>query len=808
MLGNFSFGDYFKPDAIAFGWDLVTRVWGLDPGHLFASIFEQDDEAFELWRKISTLPAERIVRCGEKDNFWAMGDTGPCGPCSEIYVDRSPGLPKVSWEEGTDSGRYLEIWNLVFMQFERSADGAMRPLPNPSIDTGAGLERVTAVLEGVESNYDTDLFQPILRAAAALAATEYGRDAARDVSLRVIADHLRAVTFLLADGVIPSNDGRGYVLRRILRRAVRHGLRLGFEEPFLNRLLPVLRDGMGAAYPQLATAESASQATVRAEEEKFLSTVANASRLVQEAIEETKSKGGRSLAGEVVFRFYDTHGLPFELIREIAEEERFGVDESGFQKAMSGQRERSREATGDSQKRMGALAAAVRDAGEVERTRFEGERAALDAAEPFEEKLQVEGSVRSVLAETDQGGFRIVPEIAAAPAAGGRGVVIVDRTPFYAESGGQVGDRGEIRWPGGSAEVVDVQKSNAGVFYHFVRMLGGALHPGDAVTLTVIEGPRRSTERNHTGTHLLHAALRRVLGEGVHQAGSLVGPDRLRFDFTFGRALTAEERARVEDLANEWIRRAVPVDIRWRGQKEAVAAGAMALFGEKYGERVRTVAVPGFSFELCGGCHVRNTGEIGLLAVVAERGIASGVRRIEALTGEGALAWVRQRERLLEEMAAAAGVPAERAAEEIRSLRERLREGERELSRLRLQQVAGGGEEATEQSIAGVRVISREVPAAPADDLRRMADALRDRLGSGVVVLGARGDGKVSLVATVSKDLTAKLSAGAIVKRVAPLVGGSGGGRSDFAQAGGKDPQNLPNALAAVADAVREMTGG
>jgi alanyl-tRNA synthetase len=810
MLGNFSFGDYFKPDAIAFGWDLVTRVWGLDPAHLFASIFEQDDEAFELWRKISTLPAERIVRCGEKDNFWAMGDTGPCGPCSEIYVDRSPGLPKVSWEEGTDSGRYLEIWNLVFMQFERSADGSMRPLPNPSIDTGAGLERVTAVLEGVESNYDSDLFQPILRAAAALAATEYGRDAARDVSLRVIADHLRAVTFLLADGVIPSNDGRGYVLRRILRRAVRHGLRLGFEEPFLHRLLPVLREGMGAAYPELATAESSSQATVRAEEEKFLSTVANASRLVQEAIEETKSKGGTSLAGGVAFRFYDTHGLPFELIREIAEEERFGVDESGFQKAMSGQRERSREATGDSQKRMGALAAAVRDAGEVERTSFEGERAARDQASAGEEgeKLQVEGRVLHVLAEDDRGGFRIAPLLSAEPGELPRGVVIVDRTPFYAESGGQVGDRGEIRWPGGSAEVVDVQKSNSGVFYHFVRVLAGGLRPSDEVTLRVTEGPRRSTERNHTGTHLLHAALRQVLGEGVHQAGSLVGPDRLRFDFTFGRSLTAEEKARVEDLANEWIRRAVDVDIRWRGQKEAVAAGAMALFGEKYGERVRTVAVPGFSFELCGGCHVRNTGEIGLLAVVAERGIASGVRRIEALTGEGALAWVRQRERLLEEMSAAAGVPAERAAEEIRSLRERLREGERELSRLRLKQVAGGGDDASEQTIGGVRVISREVPPAPVDDLRKMADALRDRLGSGVVVLGARGEGKVNLVAAVSKDLTPRLSAGAIVKKVAPLVGGSGGGRPDFAQAGGKDPQNLPTALAAVGDAIREMTGG
>ncbi len=810
MLGNFSFGDYFKEEAISFAWDLVTRVWGLDADHLFASIFERDDEAGEMWKRISGLPSDRIVRCGEKDNFWAMGDTGPCGPCSEIYVDRSPALAKVSWEQGTDSGRYLEIWNLVFMQFERSADGSMKPLPNPSIDTGAGLERVTAVLEGVESNYDTDLFQPVLRAAAELAGTQYGRDAGRDVSLRVIADHLRAVSFLLADGVIPSNDGRGYVLRRILRRAVRHGLRLGFEEPFLNRLLPVLREVMGSAYSELAAAEAASQATVRAEEEKFLATVANASRLVQEAIEETKSGGGKSLSGEVVFRFYDTYGLPLELIKEIAEEERFAIDETGFQRALSAQRERSREATGDSQKRMGALSAAVREAGELERTTFEGERAAQDAAEPSEERLQVEGRVRSILGETSEGGFRIVPELAAGGPSGERGVVIVDRTPFYAESGGQVGDRGEILELGGQAqaEVLDTQKSTSGVVYHFVRMVRGALRPGSSVVLRVTEPTRRATERNHTATHLLHAALREVLGDAVRQAGSLVAPDRLRFDFTFGRSLTAEEKTAVEDRVNEWIRRAVPVDIRWRGQKEAVAAGAMALFGEKYGERVRTVHVPGFSLELCGGCHVRNTGEIGFLLLASERGIASGVRRIEALTGEGALAWVRQREHQLEDLSGAAGVPVERAADEVRALREKLRENERELSRLRLKQVAGGAEAGDEQTVEGVRLVAREVPPAPADDLRKMADALRSQLGSGVVVLGARGEGKVSLVAAVTKDLTERLSAGAIVKRIAPLVGGSGGGRADFAQAGGKDPQNLPAALAAAADAVREALQG
>jgi alanyl-tRNA synthetase len=508
----------------------------------------------------------------------------------------------------------------------------------------------------------------------------------------------------------------------------------------------------------------------------------------------------------VVFRFYDTNGLPLELIKEIAEEERFAIDETGFQRALSAQRERSREATGDSQKRMGALAAAVREAGELERTTFEGERAAQDGAEPSEEKLQVEGRVRSILADTGEGGFRIVPELAAGAPSGERGVLIVDRTPFYAESGGQVGDRGEVLELGGQAqaEVLDTQKSTAGVIYHFVRMVRGALRPASQVVLRVAEPIRRATERNHTATHLLHAALREVLGDAVRQAGSLVAPDRLRFDFTFGRGLTAEEKTTVEDRVNEWIRRAVPVDIRWRGQKEAVAAGAMALFGEKYGERVRTVQVPGFSLELCGGCHVRNTGEIGLLLLVSERGIASGVRRIEALTGEGALAWVRQREQQLEDLAGAAGVSVERAADEVRALRDKLRENERELSRLRLKQVSGGGEAAGEQTVEGVRLVAREVPPAPADDLRKMADALRSQLGSGVVVLGARAEGKVSLVAAVTKDLTGKLSAGAIVKRIAPLVGGSGGGRPDFAQAGGKDPQNLPAALAAAADALRE----
>jgi alanyl-tRNA synthetase len=470
MLGNFSFGDYFKAEAIEFGWELVTRVWGLAPGHLFASVYEQDDEAAELWRRISGLAPERIVRCGEKDNFWAMGETGPCGPCSEIYVDRHPDLPAVGWEEGTDSGRYLEIWNLVFMQYERAAGGALTPLPKPSIDTGAGLERVAAVVAGVDSNYDTDLFQPILAGAASLAGTAYGRDAQHDTSLRVIADHLRATAFLLADGVIPTNDGRGYVLRRLLRRAVRHGMRVGFEEPFLCRLLPIVDEAMAGAYPELKATQSASTATIRAEEEKFFDTVATGSRMVQEGIEEAKRAGRRELSGEQVFRLYDTYGLPIQLLREIAEEERFAVDEAGFEAAIAGQRERSRAATGSAlrSKQFVDLALAKNPEAQTPTT-FEGY-----------EKLSVEGvKVVAAVGTTEQprgaGDSRGSAELIEGIGEGESGVLVLERTVFYAESGGEVGDQGEIRWPGGRALVEDTTKDNAGRFLHWVKVVEGAI---------------------------------------------------------------------------------------------------------------------------------------------------------------------------------------------------------------------------------------------------------------------------------------------------------------------------------------------
>jgi alanyl-tRNA synthetase len=797
MLGNFSFGDYFKEEAIRFAWDLVTGAWGLSPEVLFATVFEEDAEAAELWRRVAGLPAERVRGCGAEDNFWAMGDTGPCGPCSEIFVDRFPERPAVGWEEGTESGRYLEIWNLVFMQFDRQADGELQPLPRPSVDTGAGLERVAAVLQGVDSNYETDLFRPILEAAAALAGTSYGADGSRDVDLRVIADHLRAVSFLLADGVIPGSEGRGYVLRRILRRAVRHGMRLGFEEPFLHRLVPVIGEVMGRQYPELERAERASAATVEAEEARFLDTLAAGSVQVQEAIEVARREGSSEISGEVAFRFYDTHGLPIDTLREIAEEERIGLDIEGFERALEAQRARSRAALGAADERLAAVRSLIAGGAETPTTRFVGY-----------DRLESEGRILALVRFEGEEARRVE-----GLAAGESGAVVLDGTPFYAESGGQLGDRGELVAEGGSAAVTDTQKDEAGLWFHFVEVERGRLAEGDTVGARVDAGWRAPTQRNHTATHLLHAALRHVLGPAVRQAGSLVAPDRLRFDFTHGRPLAGEEVERIEDLVNRWVLLARATEITAdRDYEDAVAAGAMALFGEKYGDRVRTVEVPGLpvngrerldSLELCGGCHVASTGEIGLFLVTSERGVASGVRRIEALTGEGARAFLKDRLEVIGRAASELGVPEDRVPLEAAQLRARARDLERELSQLRMQLVSGSMESADAAEVAGVRVLTREVPPAPANELRGMADVLKDKLGSGVVVLGSRSEDRVSLVTAVSSDLTQRLHAGDLARQIAALVDGSGGGRADFAQAGGRQPDRLPAALAAVPELIR-----
>ena len=807
MLGNFSFGDYFKEEAIRFGWELVTGVWGIPAERLWASVFEDDDEAAALWPRVTSLPPERVVRRGEKDNFWAMGDTGPCGPCSEIFVDVHPDRPEVAFDEGDASGRYLEIWNLVFMQFERDETGGQKPLPDPSIDTGAGLERVAAVLQGVTSNYDTDLFQPILRAAAALAGTEYGTEPERDVDLRVLGDHLRAVSFLLADGVIPGNEGRGYVLRRILRRAARHGLRLGFEEPFLHRLLPVVGEVMGAAYPELAQVERASAATVEAEESRFLETVASGSVQVQEAIDAARAAGRGRLDGATAFRLYDTHGLPLELLREIVEEERMGLDEEGFAAELERQRERSRAAAGGAGERLAAVRELVRQRGGLEATRFVGyDRLRLEAA-------RVVAAFRADGEATEAVGALEGEQ---------QGVVVLDSTPFYAEAGGQLGDRGALHAGQATARVLDTQKDDAGIYYHFVELAGGRLAAGDEVTAEVRPEWRRPTERHHTATHLLHAALRHVLGPSVRQAGSLVAPDRLRFDFTHGSPLAAEEISRVESLVNRWILAGRNTRITpERPLEEALEAGAMALFGEKYGERVRTVEVAGIdteiagraetvpvSLELCGGCHVANTSQIGLFLLTSERGVAAGVRRIEAITGEAALAWIGERRRLLARTAEELGVEEERLADEAAAVRSRARSLEKELARLRLELVSGTAGASGESEVAGVKVVAREVPPAPPNELRTQADVLRNKLGSGVVVLGTRDGERASLVTVVTADLTDRLHAGKLASGIASRMDGKGGGRPDFAQAGGRDPDRLPQALEAVPELVREALGG
>jgi alanyl-tRNA synthetase len=796
MLGNFSFGDYFKEEAIEFGWALVTEVWGIPRERLFATVFEEDDEAEQLWRGISGLPAERILRCGAKDNFWAMGDTGPCGPCSEIFVDIEPGAPAVDWEEGTETGRYLEIWNLVFMQYDRREDGELVPLPNPSIDTGAGMERLAATLQGVDSNYDTDLFRPLIEAAAAIAGTEYGRDDSRDVDLRVIADHVRAVTFLLADGVIPSNDGRGYVLRRLLRRAVRHGLGLGLEEPFLSRLVPVVGEAMVESYPELRAAEDASATTVLAEERRFLETLAAGSKQVQQAIDERRRQGESALPGAVLFHFYDTLGLPLETIREIAEEERFELDLEGFEHELEAQRRRSREAAGEAAKQLTSAHRALTDA--VGRG---------DSAFVGYGRLLVEESRVVALARLGEKSAERVDSLEA----GEDGVAVLEETPLYAESGGQLGDRGRLDWQAGAARVLDTQKQD-GVHYHFVRIEQGTLASGQTVAAAVDPEWRKPTQRHHTATHLLHAVLRHLLGPSVRQAGSLVAPDRLRFDFTFGRALEQEEIQRIEDLVNRWILEARNTRIEAdRSFDEAVGDGAMALFGEKYGERVRTVEVPALavddqelrSLELCGGCHVANVGEIGLFTITSERGIASGVRRIEARVGEAAQRLLRARSDIVESLAARLEVGEDRVLEEVGGLAQRIRSLERDLSDLRMKLVAGS-EADRPVEVDGVKVVAREVPAAPTNEVRSMADVVRAKLGSGVVVLGLKDGDKVSFVAAVSPDLSSRVHAGRLAAGIAALVGGKGGGRADFAQAGGRMPEKLAEALAEVPELVRE----
>jgi alanyl-tRNA synthetase len=768
MLGNFSFGDYFKRDAIRFAYEFLTGTLGLDPGRLWFTVYKDDDEAAKIWLEEIGVPADRLTRLGEKSNFWSMGDTGPCGPCSEIFFDHGPdvpGGPPGSPDE--DGDRYVEIWNLVFMQFDRAADGTMTPLPRPSVDTGMGLERICAVLQGVHSNYDIDLFQHLIKAAAGL----LGTDEFSSPSLRVIADHIRACAFLVADGVTPSNEGRGYVLRRIMRRAMRHGHKFGAAPTFFAELLPTLTEVMGDAYPELREKQQFIREVLLKEGEQFARTLATGMSLLEEAIANLAE--GQAVDGTVVFRLHDTYGFPPDLTADVLRERGLAADMEGYEREMEAQRERARAAS-----RFGVDLRAGPDLGTV--TDFCG----------YE---HVDG-VSTVVALLKDG--QPVDQLSAGEA----GEVVLERTPFYAESGGQVGDTGELTADNAHFAVTDTRK-RGGAFAHIGVLTGGPLKVGDRVTATIDHARRERIKRNHTATHLLHAALREVLGKHVQQKGSLVAPERLRFDFSHFQAVTAEELRRIERRVNEEIRANHAGEIRQMAYDEAVAAGAIALFGEKYGDRVRVLRLGDFSMELCGGTHVNRTGDIGLFKIVSEGGVAAGVRRIEAVTGEGAVEYVNQTEDLLRNVAALVRGTREDVVQRVQDSLEHARALEKQVRALKDRLASGAGTDlaAGAQDVGGVKVVATTVDGADAAALRTAVDQLKQRLKSAVIVLASVGEGsKVSIVCGVTPDLVARVKAGEVVGAVAAQVGGRGGGRADFAQAGGSDPAALPAALASV----------
>jgi alanyl-tRNA synthetase len=778
MLGNFSFGDYFKKDAILYSWELLTKVWMLPPEKLWVTVYHTDDEAYDHWLKDVGVPKERIVRIGDKpggqkyqsDNFWQMADTGPCGPCSEIFYDHGDkvaGGPPGSAD--ADGDRYIEIWNLVFMQFDRSADGVLTPLPKPCVDTGMGLERVTAVLQHVHSNYEIDLFQKLIAAAAEVTGA---KDKASP-SLRVIADHIRACSFLITDGVLPSNEGRGYVLRRIIRRAIRHGYKLGMEKPFFHKLVKALDAEMGGAYPELRKAAPHVEKVLLQEEERFAETLDQGMRLLETAIKDMK---GKTLSGETVFKLYDTYGFPADLTNDIARERGLAIDEAGFEKEMESQRDRARAAS-----KFGAdYGQDVEIKGE---TAFKGY-----------EHLFHKGKVTALFRGKDA-----VQSLKA----GEQGMVILDQTPFYAESGGQVGDQGLLKSGANEFKVEDTQKRGGGAFAHMGSVTRGEIKVGETLDAQVDESLREATVLNHSATHLLHAALRKVLGTHVTQKGSLVAPDRLRFDFSHYQAVTSEELAKIEDLVNAEIRRNEAADVRETSYDEAIKAGAMALFGEKYGNVVRVMKFGDFSTELCGGTHAHRTGDIGLFKIISEGGVAAGVRRIEAVTGAGALAWVSALQstvRKIEET-----LRSDDVVGKTQQLQERVKQLEKQLAQASGKLASNRGDELTSQAqaIGSAKVLSAVIEGVDAAALRDLMDQLKNKLGSAVVVLGTANEGKVSLIAGVTADLTAKVKAGELVNMVAQQVGGKGGGRPDMAQAGGTDPANLDKALKSVPDWVR-----
>lgn len=770
MLGNFSFGDYFKRDAIAYAWEFLTQELGLPPERLWVTVYEEDDEAASIWLDEVGVDPARFSRIGAADNFWSMGDTGPCGPCSEIFYDHGPEVP--GGPPGTpeeDGDRYVEIWNLVFMQYDRGADGALTPLPKPSIDTGMGLERVAAVVQGVTNNFDIDLFRNLVRAAAELA----GLEDLENSSLRVIADHIRACAFLIVDGVLPSNEGRGYVLRRIIRRAVRHGYKLGIAEPFFHRLVEPLIAEMGAAYPELPRNQALVERVLRQEEERFRETLELGLKLLAEDLDGLE---GDTVPGETVFKLYDTFGFPVDLTADVAREQGLHLDMAGFEKAMTQQRERARAASTFRAEYGGAA-----DFGGS--TEFSGYDVSEDAA-------QIIGLYR------DGGAVDVL-------SAGEQGMVVLDRTPFYAEAGGQVGDTGLLVANDIEFIVEDTQKY-ASARGHLGVVKTGTLRLGDAVDARIDTARRERVTLNHTATHLLHAALREVLGEHIHQKGSLVAPDRLRFDFAHFEPITAQQLRDIEALVNRWIREDASADIFETDYDSAIELGAMALFGEKYGDQVRVVRFAPFSTELCGGCHTGSTGRIGLFKLTTEGGVSAGVRRIEAVTGAAAVERVQQQEAIIDAAAQTLKVSGDNLLLRLEQEMDRGRQLEREVSRLQQKLASQAGSELSDRAVEidGVKVLAARMDEA-ADSLRETVDQLKNKLGEAVVVLGAESGGKVKLVAGVTAGAKTRVRAGDLVNFVAEQVGGRGGGRPDFAQAGGSDVDALPAALESVESWVR-----
>lgn len=775
MLGNFSFGDYFKQDAIAYAWELLTGVFKLPKERLWITVYSEDDEAYDIWTRQVGVPAERVLRIGDNkgaryasDNFWMMGDTGPCGPCTEIFYDHGEhiwgGLPGTPDEDGD---RYIEIWNNVFMQFNRDEAGVMHPLPKPSVDTGMGLERISAVLQGVHSNYETDLFQALLKAAA----RETDASDMESPSLKVLADHIRACSFLIADGVIPGNEGRGYVLRRIIRRAIRHGYKLGSRAAFFYKLVPDLVEEMGSAYPELKVGERRVMEVLKAEEDRFFTTIDHGMVILEAELVDMAAKGVKVFNGETAFKLHDTYGFPLDLTADICRERSVTVDAVAFDKAMAQQKEQAR------------AAGKFKMAANLE---YEGQATVFQGYESLESKATVLALYKDGVAvqELNEGEL---------------GVAVLDKTPFYAESGGQVGDLGELKGSTGIMAVEDTQKIQATVFGHHGVVKTGKLTVGQEILARVDVAARASTTRNHSATHLMHKALREVLGQHVQQKGSQVDPDKTRFDFAHNAPMSAEEIREVEELVNKEILANEAAQARIMGLEQAQEFGAMMLFGEKYGEEVRVLSI-GSSKELCGGTHVARTGDIGLFKIVSESGVAAGVRRVEAVTGMNALRYLQEQERRIQGISSLLKTQPNEAGERVSGVLEHVRALEKELLRLKSRLAASQGDSLADQAVEvkGVNVLAITLEGADIPSLRETLDKLKDKLKSAAIVLASVDEGKVSLIAGVTPDLTAKVKAGELVNFVAQQVGGKGGGRPDMAQAGGTEPAKLPQALAGV----------